>query len=92
MKASIAVAISHNLIWLAWSFWNWKRIPHAWHMCVVVVALTATALLEIFDFPAYWRVLDAHSLWHASTIPCVRLYWEFLLKDTVYQLSLEKLK
>jgi hypothetical protein len=90
MKASIAVAIAHNLIWLFWSFWNWNIIPHAWYMSIVVLSLTATALLEIFDFPAWWRVFDAHSLWHFSTMPCALMYWEFLLKDTIYQLSIKK--
>ena len=90
MKACVVVALSHNFIWLVWSLWNRNKIPHALSMAFVVLSLTASALLEVFDFPALWRILDAHSLWHFSTIPCIRLYWKFLLKDSTYQLSIKK--
>jgi len=26
-------------------------------------------LLKVLDFPPLWGILDAHSLWHAATIP-----------------------
>lgn len=87
MKASVAVGIVHNLLWLAWSFNNLKSTSHAWKMIVVCLGLTAASLLEVFDFPPVLGVFDAHSIWHFATIPCVMIYWDFLLIDSQYFLE-----
>lgn len=49
-----------------------------WHLSryklwVVVVGGALAMLVEIYDFPPYKRHIDAHSLWHASTIPLMSL-------------------
>lgn len=50
-------------------------------MCV---GLTMAAMsLELLDFPAIGRVLDAHALWHAATIPISSLWYKFLIKDAL---------
>lgn len=87
MKAAIAVGLSHNIMWLYWSVKSRTRLPHAYKMGIVVLSLTLTALLEVFDFPAIYRILDAHALWHLSTIPCVMMYWDFLLIDAKFILQ-----
>jgi hypothetical protein len=84
MKASIAVAVAHNLFWLAWAFIHRKSVPHAWKAGFLVILLTLASLFEVFDFAPWFGVLDAHSLWHAATIPTIRIYWEFLLEDARY--------
>lgn len=41
-------------------------------------------ILEVFDFapiPSTLRLLDAHALWHASTIVVVGLWYRFLVAD-----------
>jgi post-GPI attachment to proteins factor 3 len=54
--------------------------------------LTIAMSLEIFDFAPFWRVIDAHSLWHAATAgiisfnaALVLVYWDFLLVDSVFE-------
>ncbi|KAJ3362482.1 Post-GPI attachment to proteins factor 3 [Kappamyces sp. JEL0680] len=89
MKASITVAILHSIFWMGWYVRFQRSVPHAWKIAVVVLLLTTAALLEVFDFAPLWGAFDAHSLWHAATIPCVRLYWDFLLEDSRYQLALK---
>ena len=34
--------------------------------------------LELLDFPPVYFVLDAHALWHATTIPINLLMWRFV--------------
>ncbi|VDO12587.1 unnamed protein product [Rodentolepis nana] len=38
-------------------------------MQCVVLYIGIAAVLEIFDFPAIFYLFDAHSLWHAATVP-----------------------
>ncbi|KLO14887.1 Per1-like protein [Schizopora paradoxa] len=48
------------------------------------VGLTTAAMaLELLDFPAIGRVLDAHALWHAATIPIAGMWYTFILRDAL---------
>ena len=53
--------------------------------CLLVVCFNLAMSLELLDFPPWWRVLDAHSLWHGATALIVPLYWEFHLQDSIYE-------
>lgn len=48
---------------------------------VLVLATTAAMSFELFDFPPFARILDAHSLWHAATIGIARGWYEFMIRD-----------
>ena len=39
------------------------------------------ALLEIFDFPPLWGLLDAHALWHVCTVPLPSIWYAFIQED-----------
>ena len=41
-------------------------------------------MLEIFDFPPLLHHFDAHSLWHAATIPLGMLWYEYWKADARY--------
>lgn len=58
-----------------------RRPPHWWRPVAVLTLLSSLMALELFDFPAIWRILDAHALWHASTIPVIKLWYDVLLED-----------
>jgi post-GPI attachment to proteins factor 3 len=92
MKASITVAILNCSIWLIWATFNRKRMPHAWKISVTVLCLLGASLFEVFDFSPLLGIIDAHSLWHAFTIPCVTMYWDFLLEDSQYQVREGKIQ
>ncbi|KAI8987980.1 Per1-like protein [Mycotypha africana] len=87
MKACIAVGSLQTTLWLNWSILQYTRWgkkeqrPFAWMAGLSVVLVSCAMCLEVFDFPPYKGVLDAHSLWHASTIPLAPLFYKFLLKD-----------
>lgn len=65
--------------WLAWCLRNRQRLPHV-HKCIVVVLLLqGLSLLELLDFPPLFWVLDAHAIWHVSTIPVHVLFFRWVL-------------
>jgi hypothetical protein len=51
---------------------------------VIFVILTMVAMsLELLDFPPWRRILDAHALWHFSTIALIPFWYSFLIQDAV---------
>lgn len=93
---NIAVGLMHNALWLVYALPAELSIlrrfpsqpktyrPSFVSSAATLVALTTAATaLELFDFPAIGRILDAHALWHLSTAP-IALYWyRFLLTDAL---------
>jgi hypothetical protein len=49
----------------------------------LVVVTTLAMSLELLDFAPVGRVIDAHSLWHAATIPIALGWWTFLCNDAI---------
>jgi hypothetical protein len=49
----------------------------------LVVVMTLAMSLELLDFAPLARIIDAHSLWHAATIPIALGWWTFLCNDAV---------
>lgn len=48
---------------------------------LLAIAMTSASALEIFDFSPWWRVIDAHSLWHLATVPLIFWWYRFLIED-----------
>lgn len=65
--------------WLAWCLRNQRRLPHVRKCMVVVLLLQGLSLLELLDFPPFFWVLDAHAIWHISTIPVHVLFFRWVL-------------
>ncbi len=59
------------------------RPAHAGTAALTVALTTAATALELFDFPPWGRVLDAHALWHFATAPLAVLWYDFLLTDAL---------
>ncbi|KAI0303347.1 Per1-like protein [Multifurca ochricompacta] len=57
------------------------RPAHAGTAALAVALTTAATALELFDFPPWGRVLDAHALWHLATVPLAVMWYDFLLMD-----------
>jgi len=72
----------------------WYRVradrPNAWKSLVFVLLLPIAAATEVMDFPPLWRLLDAHAIWHALSIPLGVLWGQSLLDDLDYMLELHK--
>ncbi len=52
-----------------------------WSSGALVLATSASMSLELFDFPALGRVIDAHSLWHLATIFLASGWYTFIIRD-----------
>ncbi|KDP22331.1 hypothetical protein JCGZ_26162 [Jatropha curcas] len=85
MKVCTAMSIAQLLIWAVWA--GITRHPSRWKLWVVVVGGGLATLLEIYDFPPYHGFVDAHALWHASTIPLTYLWWSFVRDDAEFRTS-----
>ena len=96
MIFNVAVGAAHNLLWLIYSLPARLSIvrrfpsrprsyrPPCASQAALFVALTTSAMaLELFDFPPWWRVLDAHALWHLATIPIAVYWYDFLIADAL---------
>ena len=96
MAFNLVVGMAHNLLWLCYalpaavSFIH--RFParpksyrpgYVWKAACFVLLTTAATALELFDFPAWFRVIDAHALWHLSTVPIAGFWYEFLIQDAL---------
>lgn len=57
------------------------RPPHYARPFVVLTAFTSFSALELLDFPPLFRALDAHALWHLSTVLIVKWWYLCLLED-----------
>jgi hypothetical protein len=49
----------------------------------LVIVTTMAMMLELLDFAPFARIIDAHSLWHAATIPIALGWWTFLCNDAI---------
>lgn len=74
MRLCITVAVLNVITWLLWLLVSSKKFELEKHnyryLCLLCqVWFSLAALLELYDFPAIWGIFDAHSLWHAATVP-----------------------
>lgn len=85
MKVCIAIGVAQLLIWTIWA--GVTRHPSRWKLWFVVVGGSLSMLLEIYDFPPYEGFVDAHALWHATTIPLTYIWWSFIKDDAELRTS-----
>ncbi|KAK4390741.1 Post-GPI attachment to proteins factor 3 [Sesamum angolense] len=85
MKVCVIMGIAQLLTWSIWA--GVTRHPSRWKVWIVVVGGGLAMLLEIFDFPPYEGLVDAHALWHASTVPLTYIWWSFIKDDAEYRTS-----
>ncbi|KAJ3538520.1 hypothetical protein NM688_g6509 [Phlebia brevispora] len=94
MIANLIVGMAHNILWLLYSLPASLSVLHrfpgrpksyrpsyASKAALFVVLTTAATALELFDFPPWGRYIDAHALWHLSTVPIIPFWYEFLIQD-----------
>lgn len=86
MLFNVSIGLAHNLLWAAWSAYQalqspGKRAPHYTRPFLVLTLLSSLITLELLDFPPFLRTIDAHSLWHLSTIPVIKLWYDCLVTD-----------
>ncbi|KAJ1992398.1 hypothetical protein H4R33_001017 [Dimargaris cristalligena] len=92
MTANIIVGLISNSVWISWSFSNRLIHPLAWRPTICVLLISAATSLELFDFPPLWGIFDAHSLWHAATIPITYMFYDFIIRDTQWDYKYMRIK
>lgn len=85
MKVCIGMGLAQLLIWAVWA--GVTRHPSRWKLWVVAAGGGLAMLLDIYDFPPYLKFVDAHALWHATTIPLTFLWWSFIRDDAEFRTS-----
>ena len=64
-----------------------SRKFYAWRCALSVLLTMIFVTLELADFaPVYW-IIDAHSLWHFSTIFLPIFWYRFVIDDSKYLLQ-----
>ncbi|XP_041366016.1 post-GPI attachment to proteins factor 3-like [Gigantopelta aegis] len=84
MKVNIATGFVNMCAWLLWCYRHRRKQPYVIKCAFVIIGLNIMLLLEVFDLPPYLWVFDAHSLWHAGTIPLLYPWYSFLTDDCLY--------
>lgn len=59
------------------------RPPCASKAAIGVGLMMCAMSLELLDFPPIGRILDAHALWHAATVPIGEMWYNFLIEDAL---------
>jgi post-GPI attachment to proteins factor 3 len=83
MELCIFLAISQCTLWCVWCFFlSSASSSSSRYFCLFLQLWFAlAALLELYDFPPIASHFDAHSLWHAATIPLGFLWYQFWERD-----------
>ncbi|ROT39809.1 Per1-like protein [Sodiomyces alkalinus F11] len=89
MAANVVVGMLQNGLWVWFSYRRYKqtRRPWAFWPNIAVAFIMAFMSLELFDFAPLWGMFDAHSLWHLGTIAPTLLWYNFLIKDSQYEMA-----
>ncbi|KAF8412737.1 hypothetical protein HHK36_000706 [Tetracentron sinense] len=83
MKVCVFMGVAQLLLWAIWA--GVTHHPSRWKLWVVVVGGGLAMLLVIYDFPPYQGLVDAHALWHATTIPLTYIWWSFIKDDAEFR-------
>ncbi|PNX74809.1 post-GPI attachment to proteins factor 3-like, partial [Trifolium pratense] len=83
MTVCVVIAVAQLTIWAVWA--GVSRHPSCWKLWLVVIAGGLAMLLEIYDFPPYEGLFDAHAIWHAITIPLTYIWWSFIRDDAKFR-------
>ncbi|CAO1631384.1 unnamed protein product [Sympodiomycopsis kandeliae] len=49
---------------------------------LILLLLTLASSLELLDFAALFRAVDAHCLWHLSTVPISIMWYDWIIEDS----------
>ena len=82
MRVCIFLAGSHSVMWLLWIIFATDCTMKRRMLCLICnIWFIGASLLELFDFEPLLLHFDAHSLWHAATVPLGFLWYAFWIID-----------
>ena len=71
----IILGLATVMITMLWWYLNRIKLPYIYLIAWFNILTTFVTLLELADFPPIFWIFDAHSLWHASTVPLTVLLY-----------------
>lgn len=89
MKVSLSVGMIHSLLWISFSIARWRDGYH-WRQVAGTLLLWLAASLEVFDFPPFFQLLDAHAMWHGLTPPLAYMLYQWVRDDLAFQIKQEE--
>ncbi|KIW12574.1 hypothetical protein PV08_09851 [Exophiala spinifera] len=94
MAANVACGLVQNVLWSWFSIERYRKLQKTWAAWpgLIVAWIILAMSLELFDFPPFWGMIDAHSLWHLGTVVPTIWWYSFLIKDAQEDLSTQRLK
>jgi len=60
---------------MLWWYFNRNKLPYVYLIAWFNILTIFVTMLELADFPPIFWIFDAHSLWHASTVPLTILLY-----------------
>ncbi|KAH8695392.1 putative Mn2 homeostasis protein [Talaromyces proteolyticus] len=95
MIANIVIGSIQNVLWIVFSVYRYRKEPKkpwtAWPG-LIVTWISLAMSLELLDFPPWWGLIDAHSLWHLGTVIPAAWWYAFIIKDAQDDMTVERLK
>jgi hypothetical protein len=86
MQVCTVIGVTQMLLWAVWA-WHYHH-PARFKLFTVVLGISLFKLMEIYEFPPLWGILDAHAIWHATTVPIAYLWWSFIKDDAKFRTKL----
>ncbi|KAG0174214.1 hypothetical protein DFQ28_000018 [Apophysomyces sp. BC1034] len=87
----VLVGTAQSLLWIGWCAAQYTRRttsrPYAFLILTFVIGVLAAGMLEVFDFAPICRTIDAHSLWHLSTMLLLPLFYRFVIEDAWHEMG-----
>ncbi|KAJ5477135.1 hypothetical protein N7539_007279 [Penicillium diatomitis] len=83
MAANVVVGVIGNLLWTTFSIVRYRQQMKSWTAWpgMIVAWIILAMSLELFDFPPWQGMIDAHSLWHLGTVVPTAWWYSFLIRD-----------
>ncbi|XP_053965720.1 post-GPI attachment to proteins factor 3 [Anastrepha ludens] len=81
MTTNIVTGALSALGWFIWCYLERQRRPHYRKIIRFYVLFGMSMSLELLDFPPILWLLDAHALWHLTTVPVISLFYDFVIDD-----------
>ncbi|KAK5169360.1 uncharacterized protein LTR77_005335 [Saxophila tyrrhenica] len=94
MAANVALGVIQNILWTWFSVTRFRKVGRLWAAWpgLIVAWIVLAMSLELFDFPPWWGMVDAHALWHLGTVGPTIWWYSFLVKDAQDDLQTARLK
>lgn len=83
MAAGVVLGLIQNTLWITLSIKLYRQSKNMIDLLPagLVVLVMGGMCFELFDFAPFALILDAHALWHLSTVLPTALWYEFMLHD-----------